>query len=164
MPRLAPRTSVKKSGKSPLTADRPRQVLYSPEILAAAVRLADYPADPDLPLVGDARSRSCGSTLAMRVETDRDGVIVRAGCRAQACAVGQAAASIFLDGAAGKRAQEIERSRSELAAWLGRAGPMPEWPGLELLEPARDYPARHGAIMLAWDAALAALASANPVR
>jgi hypothetical protein len=35
---------------------------------------------------------------------------------------------------------------------------MPDWPGIALLRRARDYPGRHGAILLAWDAALAALA------
>ena len=38
--------------------------LYTPELLGLAVALADYPADPALPLHGEARSKSCGSTLA----------------------------------------------------------------------------------------------------
>ena len=32
-----------------------------------------------------------------------------------------------------------------------------EWPGFDLLAAARDYPARHGAILLPFDAAVAAL-------
>ena len=32
----------------------------------------------------------------------------------------------------------------------------PDWPGFDLLAPARDYPARHGAILLPFDAAIAA--------
>ena len=139
-------------------------MLYSPEILAAAVRLADHPLDPALPLAGEARSRSCGSTLTIRLATDPDGRITAAGCRAQACAVGQAAASLFLDHARGRSPQELAEARVRLAAWLTGAGETPDWPGIVLLEPARAYPARHGAILLAWDAALAALASQPALR
>jgi len=44
-----------------------------------------------------------------------------------------------------------------MAAWLGGAGQMPDWPGLAAIAAARDYPARHGAILLPWRAALDAL-------
>ena len=139
-------------------------MLYSPEILAAAVRLADYPLDSAMPLAGEARSRSCGSTLAIRLAIDADGRIAAAGCRAQACAVGQAAASLFLDHARGRRPKELTEARDRLSAWLTGVGEAPDWPGIDLLEPARAYPARHGAILLAWDAALAALASQPALR
>jgi len=48
-----------------------------------------------------------------------------------------------------------------LTAWLAGTGDRPEWPGLEAIEPARAFPARHGAIMLAWTAARDALSSAT---
>ena len=137
----------------------PRKVLYSPEILAAAVGLADFPLDPALPLQGEARSRSCGSMLRVGLLLDEQGHIARIGCRAQACAVGQAAAKIFASAAPGRSAAEIVSARDVLALWLTGEGAAPDWPGIALLDAARDYPARHGAILLAWDAALAALAS-----
>ena len=133
-------------------------------MLAAAIRLADFPLDPALPLAGEARSRSCGSTLELRLATDGEGRIERIGFRAQACAIGQAAASLFLAGAIGRSAGEVRDAREALAGWLGGDSPIPGWPGLELLAPARGYPARHGAILLAWDAALAALASPQAIR
>ena len=139
-------------------------MLYSPEILAAAVALADFPIDPALPLSGEARSRSCGSMLTLALALDAQGRIGRIGCRAQACAVGQAAAHVFAVAAKGSTAGEIAGARQSLAAWLSGEGPLPDWPGIALLDPARDYPARHGAILLAWDAALAALASPLPIR
>ena len=129
-----------------------------------AVRLADFPLGPHLPLIGEARSRSCGSTLEIGLALNAAGQVVAAGCRARACAVGQAAAGLFLDGAAGRSEAEIAQSRDALAHWLTEAGPAPDWPGLDLLAAARAYPARHGAILLAWDAALAALASAPTIR
>ena len=38
-------------------------------------------------------------------------------------------------------------------AWLAGDRQRPDWPGLEAIDAARDYPGRHGAIMLAWQAA-----------
>ena len=142
----------------------PRKVLYSPEILAAAVGLADFPFDPALPLHGEARSRSCGSLLRVGLSLDEEGRIAQMGCRAQACAVGQAAAQIFASAAPGRSVAEIASARDGLALWLTDEGAAPDWPGIALLDPARDYPARHGAILLAWDAALAALASGAQLR
>ena len=127
--------------------------LYTPQVLALATSLAAYPWDEALPLKGSARSKSCGSTLALGLMTDDAGRIARIGLKAQACAIGQAAAAIFAAQAIGKTGAQIARAGAGLAAWLTGDGPRPDWPGLELLEPARAYPARHGAIKLAWQAA-----------
>jgi hypothetical protein len=136
----------------------PARTLYTPAILAAATILADYPWDEALPLRGEARSRRCGSTLALGLGVDGEGRIAGIGLRAHACAIGQASAQVFAGAAAGRTRDEIAAARAALAAWLaGEAGP-PDWPGVLLIEPALAYPARHDAIVLAWDAALAALA------
>lgn len=148
----------------PAPAKAPRKVLYSSQILAAAVGLAEFPFNPALPHRGEARSRSCGSALTLALALDGEGMITQVGCRAQACAVGQAAAQIFASGAPGHTAEQIAATRAALAQWLSGSGPAPDWPGIVLLDPARDYPARHGAILLAWDAALAALASPPQLR
>jgi len=131
--------------------------LYTPEMLAAAVSLAQFPLAPGLPLRGQARSRSCGSSLTLGLAVAGDGRIAAAGCSAKACAVGQAAAALFLHAAAGRDRASIAAARAALAAWLAGAGAMPDWPGLALLAPARRHRGRHAAIVLAWDAALAAL-------
>lgn len=138
---------------------RPRAALYTPELLALAVSLAKWPLDPSMPLAGEARSRTCGSTLRLSCAVDGEGRIARLGLQSAACAVGQSAAALFAQGAAGRSANEIARARSEMSAWLAGNGERPRWPGLAALEPARAHRARHGAIMLAWDAALAALSN-----
>ncbi len=130
--------------------------LYTPELLALAVDLARFPLADDLPLRGEARSRSCGSTLELGLAMQGES-IARLGLRARACAVGQAAAAIFARAASGKRPQDLIAAERAIAAWLEGVGALPDWPGLELLQPARNYPARHGAILLPWKAALAAL-------
>lgn len=138
--------------------------LYTPELLALAVALADFPADPGLPLHGEARSKSCGSTLKVDMATAADGSIERLGLQVRACAVGQAAAAIFARAAAGCSPAEIEAAHEGLARWLDRTGDTPDWPGIEAIAAARAYPARHGAIMLPWTAALSALSSTAPAR
>jgi NifU-like protein involved in Fe-S cluster formation len=94
----------------------------------------------------------------MALSVDAAEQVVQIGIRPHACAVGQAAAHVFAMRATGLTRAEISAARIDLAAWLTGDGPAPAWPGIELIEPARTYPARHGAILLAWDAALAALA------
>ena len=129
------------------------QALYTPDVLGLAASLAEYPFDDGASLKGEARSRSCGSTIALALATDAAGRIERVGVRSQACAIGQAAAAIFAAQAPGKGPGEIFAAREEIKAWLSGEGDLPNWPGLERIATARDYPARHGAILLAWNAA-----------
>ena len=136
----------------------PARTLYTPAILGAATELARFAWDESLPQRGEARSRRCGSTLALGLAVDPAGRISQLGLRAHACAIGQAAACAFASAAKGRSRDEIAAARTALAAWLAGEGPMPDWPGIALVEPALGYPARHDAIVLAWDAALAALA------
>ena len=87
------------------------------------------------------------------------GRIGRLGMAVRACAVGQASAAIFAREAEGRGTDDIAQSLAQLEAWLIHEGEVPDWPGLAPIEPARAYPARHGAMLLPWKAALAALSS-----
>jgi NifU-like protein involved in Fe-S cluster formation len=136
--------------------------LYTPELLALAVELAEWPPMETAPLHGEVRSPTCGSTLAMDLKADGQGRIERLGMRVRACAVGQAAAAVFARRALGLSEPEIALALAKLEAWLEDQGPAPEWQGLNMIAAARDYPARHGAMLLPWRAALAALSTAPP--
>jgi NifU-like protein involved in Fe-S cluster formation len=138
------------------------QRLYTPELLALAVELSEYPPLDTAPAHGEARSPTCGSTLAIDLALDADGRISRLGMRVRACAVGQAAAAIFARHARGRDLAELRGALARLEAWLDDEGPAPDWPDLALVEPARAYPARHGAMLLPWKAACAALSTAAP--
>lgn len=131
--------------------------LYTPEILAAATGLSAWPWHDGLPLKGDARSRTCGSALSLGLALDDAGRIAELGIRAHACAIGQASAYIFAGHAVGRTRHEIAAARLALDGWLSGEGALPDWPGMDLIAPARAHPSRHGAIVLAWDAALTAL-------
>jgi len=128
-------------------------VLYTPQVLALATSLADYPWNEELPLQGSARSKSCGSTLMLGLGMDEAGRIIEVALRPQACAIGQAAAAIFAAGARGADAARIAEVDRQLSAWLAGEACLPDWPGIEAIAAAREYPARHGAIRLAWQAA-----------
>ncbi len=132
--------------------------LYTAEVLGLATGLSRYPLSDDLPLRGSARSKSCGSSLELGLALDSEGRIARIGLKAHACAIGQASAAIFAAAAEGVTLAQIERAEGEISHWLTDASPLPDWPGLGAIAAARDYPARHGAILLAWRAALMALA------
>ena len=133
--------------------------LYTPEMLALAVELAKYPPQTGLPLHGEARSPTCGSTIAMDLETGPDGAISALGMRVRACAIGQATAAIFARHACGRRAADLAATLKELQRWFTDDANLPDWPDIGLIEAARDYPGRHGAILLPWQAALSALSS-----
>ena len=135
--------------------------LYTPAVLELAAGLAAFPPDPALGLTGSARSQSCGSTLTMQLAVDDAGYITRLGIAAHACAIGQASAAIFARAASERSAAEIAQAETAIVAWLAGDGPLPDWPGLVAIAPAAAYPARHGAILLAWRAALSALSTAG---
>lgn len=131
--------------------------LYNRDILALAVATSEY-----LP-IADARHRVskraplCGSAIILDLDTDDAGRITRVGMHVEACALGQASATLLARHAPGQGLAELRAARSAIAGWFGGTGDRPDWPGFDLLAPARDYPARHGAILLPFDAAIAAL-------
>lgn len=134
--------------------------LYTPEVLGLATSLAQYRLDDTLPLRGHARSASCGSTLTVGLALDGQGRIARIGLAAQACAIGQASAAIMVAHAKGLSQADFARAEGEIAAWLAGSGTMPDWPALAVIATAKEFPARHGAILLGWRAVLAAFAPA----
>ncbi len=142
----------------------PRTSLYSPQMLALAIELADIPLDPGAPFFGDARSRTCGSTLALGCAIDGDGAISAIGMKVSACAVGQAAAAIFAKSAIGRDHDELKAAEQSIASWLSGGGKLPDWPRLAMLEPALPHSGRHEAILLPWRAALDALFKDAPSR
>jgi NifU-like protein involved in Fe-S cluster formation len=133
------------------------QRLYTPAMLAAATRLSRFPLRDEFALRGEARSPSCGSRIVLGLTLDDAGRISGLGVAAHTCAVGQASAALFAEHGCGHDAREIAAAREAVARWVSEDGPRPDWPGLELIEPARAFPGRHGAMLLAWDAAVRAM-------
>jgi len=110
----------------------------------------------------EKRSPVCGSRVAVDVDLDGEGRVAALGQEVKACALGQASAALMGAHSIGRSAAELEAAREALGAWLAGTREDPgDWPGLEVLAPARRYPARHAAILLAFSAAAEAAALAE---
>ena len=135
--------------------------LYSTELLALAIELADYPFDAAASAKVHARSRSCGSVIDL---SSSGGSLEDLGLRVSACAVGQASAAIFARESSGMDAAAVAAMVENLGEWLRDQAPSSILPRLELLEPARPHLGRHEAILLPWRAALDALSKTEAAR
>ncbi|ALE16460.1 Putative iron-sulfur cluster assembly scaffold protein for SUF system, SufE2 [Altererythrobacter epoxidivorans] len=138
--------------------------LYTPELLALATSLFKYPLTSEFPIVAEARSRTCGSSLKLGFALDEDRRVKSVGLQAAACAVGQASCAIFAQNAVGLDRSEIQGLKDQIEAWLAGGGSLPDWPQIECLAAAREHAGRHGAILLPWNAALDALSSEPATR
>jgi NifU-like protein involved in Fe-S cluster formation len=129
--------------------------LYSREVLRLATSLPhdDRLNDPQ----GSATCRSpvCGSEMSVDV-TLNEGRISQIAIRARACALGQASAAVLREKAFGLTAADIKAAHAKIESAL-KSGSDIGWPELEPLAYARDYPARHGAILLPFETLLAAI-------
>lgn len=135
--------------------------LYTTDILRLALRAAMHPR-LDAPH-GSAEQRTpvCGSSIVMDVKIDGDGRLIAVGMDVHACAMGQASAGLFAEGARWRDRGDVLIARNSLAEWLAGARAVPpDWPGIEALVEARAYPARHAAILLPYNAASVAMGEA----
>jgi NifU-like protein involved in Fe-S cluster formation len=130
------------------------QSLYSRDVLRLAMSL---PHDDRIDTVHASATRRapvCGSEMSVDAAVEK-GKISAIAIRARACALGQASAAILRDHAVGQAGGEIELLAMQVAQALKGETDMPF-----LFQPlgyARDYPARHGAILLPFETLLAAL-------
>jgi NifU-like protein involved in Fe-S cluster formation len=105
-----------------------------------------------------AHSKLCGSTV--KVDLKMDGQIVTDfGHDVKACALGQASSSIMASHVVGSNAAELRDLRETVRKMLKENGAPPQgkWADIALLEPVRDYKARHASTMLTFDAVVDAI-------
>lgn len=128
-------------------------VLYNSHILRLAASIP-HAARLEAPEASsEKRSPICGSRIAVDVALDAGGRIAALGQEVRACALGQASASLMGAHAIGRAPGELEATRDALADWLaGAREAAPDWPGIEILAPARAHRARHASIRLAFEA------------
>ncbi|WP_018391293.1 iron-sulfur cluster assembly scaffold protein [Ancylobacter sp. FA202] len=132
--------------------------VYNRRILELA---ADIPrlgrlAAPDASAT--AHSRLCGSTVTIDLAV-RDGVVTDFAHEVRACALGQASSSVMGALVVGSTAEELRAVREAMRLMLKENGPPPQgrWAELAVLEPVRDYKARHASTLLTFDAVVDAL-------
>ncbi len=132
--------------------------IYSNRILelAAAIPRTERLATPDA--TAKAHSKLCGSTVIVDLNM-RDGVVTDYGQSVKACLLGQAASSVMGREIIGTTPDELRKVAAQVRAMLKENGAPPDgrWADLEVLEPIRDYKARHPSTLLVFDAVLDAL-------
>src|SRR3569623_1228355 len=112
--------------------------------------------DPDASAT--AHSKLCGSTV--KIDLKMDGPVVTDFAHdVKACALGQASSSIMAHHVVGSNAAELRELREAVRRMLKENGAPPEgkWADIALLEPVRDYKARHASTMLTFDAVVDAI-------
>src|SRR3978361_1575423 len=77
----------------------------------------------------------------------------------KACALGQASSAIMARHVVGSTASELRELRESVRRMLKESGrpPQGKWADIALLEPVRDYKARHASTMLTFDAVVDAI-------
>jgi NifU-like protein involved in Fe-S cluster formation len=127
--------------------------LYTSEILRLTTEIPHQKRLDAPQASAERRSPTCGSRIAVDVILDDAGRVAAMGQEVRACALGQASASLMGAHAVGRSVVELETARDELAAYLSGSRDTPgDWPGLDVLARARDYPARHASIRLPFEA------------
>lgn len=139
--------------------------LYNRDILRLAASLAGQGRLDRADASADRRSPTCGSRVIADVSLDDRGRIGALGLEARACALGQASAALVHAHGTGKTAEEMRAAADALRVWLaGAEGEADFWPGVEVFEAARGYPARHPSILLAFEAVRDAAEAARAAR
>lgn len=134
--------------------------LYTTEILRLAASIPHHERLAHPHASSEKRSPVCGSRVTVDVALDDAGRVGEVGLLVRACALGQASASLLAQGILGRTPGELAVARDALGGWLTGEVEAPDWPGLAVLAPVRDYPARHPSIRLAFEAAAEAAATA----
>lgn len=127
--------------------------IYNSKILelAAHIPRTTRLADPDA--TATAHSKLCGSTISIDIKVE-NGKVIDYGQTVKACLLGQSAASIVGREVVGARFDEIRAVVQAMRAMLKADGapPVGRWADLAVLQPVKDYKARHASTLLVFDA------------
>jgi NifU-like protein involved in Fe-S cluster formation len=132
--------------------------IYNKKIIELAGNIPRLGRLPEPQASATAHSKLCGSTV--KVDLKMEGPVVTDFAHdVKACALGQASSSIMASHVVGSTASELRELRETVRKMLKENGQPPEgkWADIALLEPVRDYKARHASTMLTFDAVVDAI-------
>ena len=132
--------------------------IYNKRIIELAGNIPRLGRLPDPDASATAHSKLCGSTV--KVDLKMDGPVVTDFAHdVKACALGQASSSIMASHVVGSTADELRELRETVRKMLKENGSPPhgKWADIALLEPVRDYKARHASTLLTFDAVVDAI-------
>ena len=105
-----------------------------------------------------AHSKLCGSTVTIDLKMNGP-VVTDFAHDVKACALGQASSSIMARNVVGSDASELRELRETVRKMLKENGSPPQgkWADIAVLEPVREYKARHASTLLTFDAVVDAI-------
>jgi NifU-like protein involved in Fe-S cluster formation len=132
--------------------------VYNKRIIELAGNIPRLGRLPEAQASATAHSKLCGSTVTVDLKMEGDEVTDFAH-EVKACALGQASSSIMARHVIGAKADELRNLRETVRKMLKENGTPPEgkWADIAVLEPVRDYKARHASTMLTFDAVVDAV-------
>lgn len=132
--------------------------VYNRRILELAGNIPRLGRLPGPDASATAHSKLCGSTVTVDLKMDGDRISDFAH-DVKACALGQASSSIMARNVIGSSAAELRDLRQQVRAMLKEGGPAPtgKWADIAVLEPVREYKARHASTLLTFDAVVDAI-------
>lgn len=133
--------------------------MYNTRIFELAAEIPRQRRLPDVDASATAHSKLCGSTVIVDLKLDPAGRVSDFGQTVKACLLGQAAAAVVGREIVGSSAAELRDVGRVMRRMLKENGPPPtgRWADLGMLEPVRDYKARHASTLLVFDAVERAL-------
>jgi NifU-like protein involved in Fe-S cluster formation len=139
--------------------------IYNQKILELSANIGATERLADADASATAHSKLCGSTISVDIKL-AGGRVSAYGQTVKACLLGQAAAAIMAQHIIGSDAQELRDVGAAMRGMLKSNGPPPggRWADLAVLEPVRDYKARHASTLLVFDAVEKALTEAESKR
>jgi NifU-like protein involved in Fe-S cluster formation len=133
--------------------------VYNRRIIELAGNIPRIGRLPDADASATAVSRLCGSTVTIDLKMEGDTVTDFAH-EVKACALGQASSSIMAGNIIGSKAEELRELREGVRKMLKENGAPPaggKWADIAVLEPVRDFKARHASTLLTFDAVVDAI-------
>jgi len=133
--------------------------VYNQRILELAANIPRLGRLADAHATATAHSKLCGSTVTVDLKMNGDTVTDFAH-EVRACALGQASSSIMARNIIGAKADELRAIRETVRKMLKENGAPPtsgKWADIAVLEPVRDYKARHASTLLTFDAVVDAI-------
>jgi len=132
--------------------------VYNSRILELAASIPRLGRMSDAHGSATAHSKLCGSTVTVDLKMEGDRV-TDFSHDVKACALGQASSSIMARHVVGSDAAELRNLRETVRRMLKENGAPPtgKWEDIKVLEPVRDYKARHASTLLTFDAVVSAI-------
>jgi NifU-like protein involved in Fe-S cluster formation len=134
--------------------------VYNKRILELAAEIPRQGRLPHPDASATAHSKLCGSTVTVDLVL-RDGQVADFAHDVKACALGQASSSIMARNIVGSTPEVLSALRDGVRRMLKENAPPPDnakWADIAVLEPVREYKARHSSTLLTFDAVVDAIA------